>query len=1151
MAKQTVKSNQKVTKRKQVNETTEVSHAFLQAVVDGVAESIMVISPDYQVMLMNKVAHKFSGDSVDISEPMFCYQISHQSHAPCKGTEHPCPLEQVRISGQPAKVVHQHYQADGKPRFVEILASPLWGADGAFEGIIESSRDITERKQTEEALRKSEERYRSLTDDVLDSSIVGIIILDAGFRIVWVNQAWESYFGFQRDKVVGTDARQLIQEQIQNSLADPETFIQKVFAAYDNNTYAERFECHIFPGDPHKERWLEHRSQPIRSGLYAGGRIEHYYGITKRMQAEEGLLHRSRQLQILSRAGQQINAVLETPIILRTLVVAAVGLVKATAGMAGLYIGGKMVFTEYDENGRIFSVDYAFKPGDGVAGLVIQTKEPYISNDAEHDARVNLELQKTLGFYNLVNIPILNRQDELLGCFEIHNAARHRPFDKQDVAMLQGLASSVAVALENAQMLAERKKTEEEIRRRNRELALLNWAIAASAAGLDIESVLEAICSELTRAFDMSQATVALLNEEKTTAVIIAEYLSPDLGQHQAKALPSMLNRSIPVVDNPVFQYLIKNKMPLIVDDVQNDSRLAMSSLLGEETESKQSYFGTGSLLVLPLIIEDEVVGSMGLVSIESRNFSTDEIGLAVSVADQAAGALARSRLTQTRQRLITAIEQAAENVVITDADGVIFYVNPAFEHTTGYSRTEAVGRNMHILKSGRHDAAFYREMRTTLKAGQVWHGRFINKKKDGTFYTAESTISPVRGENDDILNYVSVQRDVTHELRLEEQYHQAQRIEAVGQLAAGVAHDFNNILTAIIGYASLPLDLDMLPSDHPVRSDLQGILQSAHRAANLTRQLLAFARRQIVEPKVLNLNELILDIDRMLRRLIGTNIELVTLPSLNLGQIKADPGQMEQVLLNLVVNARDAMPNGGKLTIETVNVTLDQDGVRQHTGINPGEYIMLTVTDTGVGITEEDKNHIFEPFFTTKEAGKGTGLGLATCFGIVKQSGGHIWVNSKLGQGATFNIYLPRVDEVTDSISRFDEFKSLPQGTETILLVEDEVSVRDLTARTLRKQGYTVLEAANGEEALRIVREQAETEIDLLLSDVVMPQMGGKELVDRLTILRSNIKILLTSGYVDDTIINDSVLEANMPFLQKPFSPAVLVRKVREVLDK
>jgi PAS domain S-box-containing protein len=383
----------------------------------------------------------------------------------------------------------------------------------------------------------------------------------------------------------------------------------------------------------------------------------------------------------------------------------------------------------------------------------------------------------------------------------------------------------------------------------------------------------------------------------------------------------------------------------------------------------------------------------------------------------------------------------------------------------------------------------------------------------------------------------------------LEEQLLQSQKMEAIGRLAGGVAHDFNNLLTPITGYAQLAIST--LSASDPLRNDLQEIQKASERAATLTRQLLVFSRRQTLKLQVLNLNNIMLDIGKMIRRLIGEQIELVILPTQDLGSVKVDPGQFEQVIVNLTVNARDTMPGGGKLILETANVRLDHDYVYRHTGMAPGDYIMFAVSDTGTGMTDEVKAHLFEPFFTTKEKEKGTGLGLSTVYGIVKQSNGHILVYSELGQGTTFKIYLPRVEEEMDAIPRRDNQGHMPKGNETVLLVEDESLVRGLALRVLREQGYNVLEASNGIEALNVAQKHVGEKIHLLLTDVVMPQMGGKELSDRVRAFRPGIKVLFTSGYTDQAIVQRGQLNLDFAFLEKPFSPSGLVRKVREVLDR
>jgi PAS domain S-box-containing protein len=393
------------------------------------------------------------------------------------------------------------------------------------------------------------------------------------------------------------------------------------------------------------------------------------------------------------------------------------------------------------------------------------------------------------------------------------------------------------------------------------------------------------------------------------------------------------------------------------------------------------------------------------------------------------------------------------------------------------------------------------------------------------------------------------VAQDISERKRLEEQLMQSQKMEAVGQLAGGIAHDFNNLLTVIKGYGQLSL-LDLKESD-PLWGNIQEIQKATQRASDLTRQLLAFSRRQILDLKVLNLNSLVRDLNKMLRRIIGEDIELITLLNEDLGRVKVDPGQIEQLILNLAVNARDAMPSGGKLIIETKNVEIDVEYVAAHIGLTPGRYVRLSVSDTGVGMSQEIVEKAFEPFFTTKETGKGTGLGLSTVYGIVKQSGGSIQAYSEPGFGTTFNIFLPRVEENLDALDLQKESDLLPKGSETVLLVEDESSVRNLAYRILCQQGYTVLEAANGDEALCIVQEHIGKEIDLLLTDVVMPRMSGKELADRLKTLKPELKVLFTSGYTDDSIVHRGVLAPGTHFLQKPFSPKTLSQKVREVLDR
>ena len=415
---------------------------------------------------------------------------------------------------------------------------------------------------------------------------------------------------------------------------------------------------------------------------------------------------------------------------------------------------------------------------------------------------------------------------------------------------------------------------------------------------------------------------------------------------------------------------------------------------------------------------------------------------------------------------------------------------------------------------------------------------------RDRTF---ESYLQPLRNSDGEIQGVIGVALDVTERRHLTDQLRQSQKLQAVGELAGGVAHDFNNLLMVVKGHAQLLLD--RMPEESPLRLGVQQMEKAADRAASLTRQLLAFSRQQVLQPRVMDLNEAVAGMIRMFSRVIGENINMAFLPGGNLGRVKADPGQIEQVLLNLVVNARDAMPEGGRLTIETSNVELDSSYAATHTSVVPGRYVMLTVTDTGCGMDNATQARVFEPFFTTKGPGKGTGLGLATVYGVVKQSGGYVYVYSELGHGTTFKIYLPQVMAELEKVPVDSQAKGSTHGTETILFVEDEQSVRELVREYLGGTGYCVLEAADGMQALKVAAAHPGP-IHLLITDVVMPHLNGSELATRLGSERPDMKVLFISGYTDDTVFRHGVLEGGVAFLQKPFNLKALAQKIREVLS-
>jgi PAS domain S-box-containing protein len=621
------------------------------------------------------------------------------------------------------------------------------------------------------------------------------------------------------------------------------------------------------------------------------------------------------------------------------------------------------------------------------------------------------------------------------------------------------------------------------------------------------------------------------------------------------------------------------------------------------------------------------------------------------------------------------ALEAAANAIVITDQHGTIQSVNPAFTTLTGYSAVEAVGQNPRILKSGKQDEAFFQNLWQTISSGRVWSGVLTNRRKDGSLYAEEMTITPVQTADGVIARYIAIKQDVTarnaaeslirqsedryrslidtardaiftiatdgtftslnpaaetiggfsradwigksfapmvhpddmplaremfnriltgeqapvHELRgnpilnrparmemtltaqkdnngkiigvlgigrditdrkrLEAQLFQSQKMETVGKLAGGIAHEFNSILTAIIGQSELLL-FD-LPAGSPLAKSATEIGKSAGRAATLTRQLLAYGRRQFLQPEILDLNQLVASMEGLFHLLMGGDVNVQVIPAPGLQAVKADAGQIEQVIVNMVINARDAMSTGGKLTLETANVSFDAESVGGYPDLKPGDYVMLAITDTGMGMSAEVKGHMFEPFFSTKGVGGGAGLGLSTCYGIIKQSGGHINVYSEPGRGTTFKIYLPQVEPQAKISVRHADLPDLPRGTETILLVEDDPALREMAATLLRRLGYTVLAAANGIDALSLQQQRDTGQVDLLFTDVVMPHMNGKELSERVQALYPHTRILFTSAYTENAIVHQGVLGKGAALLQKPFSPSALARKLREVLNQ
>jgi len=669
-------------------------------------------------------------------------------------------------------------------------------------------------------------------------------------------------------------------------------------------------------------------------------------------------------------------------------------------------------------------------------------------------------------------------------------------------------------------------------RRRAERLQQATYRIAdAASAARSVQDLLAAVHRTVGELMPATNFYVALYDE--ATRIISFPYFVDEIDEAFE---PKPWGKGL-------TEYVIRTGQPLLATpDVYRDM----------ERRGEVELIGAPSLdwVGVPLKLGDTTIGVLVVQTYtEGVRYGERERDILQFVSTQVARAIERARAdeqlrrSETRYRLL--FESNPEAMFVYDPGTLRFLaVNEAAVARYGWTREEFLRMTLPDVRPPseipRLEAALAAQDRGAATVSDTKH-----RKKDGSLIDVEVLSDWIEFEGRRARLVLA--KDVTERLRLEEQLRQSQKMEAIGQLAGGIAHDFNNLLTAILGFCGL-LERQV-GANAQMRGDVAEIRHAAGRAAELTRKLLAFGRRQMLAPRVLDLNGLVADLDKMLRRVIGEHIELVTQLDPELAPVKADLGQLEQVILNLVVNARDAMPQGGRVSIQTANTDLDLAYADTHAPVVPGRYVLLAVSDTGTGMHPEAKAHLFEPFFTTKEVGKGTGLGLATVYGIVKQSGGYIWVYSESGSGTSVKIYLPRSDQPVQPVPRPPVLAGLPTGTETVLVVEDAEAIRSLARKVLTAQGYTVLEAGDGVEALQIA-ERHTGMLHLVLTDVVMPGMSGRELAQRLAPLRPQLKLLYMSGYTGDAVVHRGVLEDGLPFLAKPFTPEDLASKVRDVLD-
>lgn len=551
--------------------------------------------------------------------------------------------------------------------------------------------------------------------------------------------------------------------------------------------------------------------------------------------------------------------------------------------------------------------------------------------------------------------------------------------------------------------------------------------------------------------------------------------------------------------------------------------------------------------MAIPILAGDKVVAVLDFFVQDPREEDERLVTVVSTVAAYLGILFQRKKAEEELRKLSYAVEQSPASILITDAMGYIEYVNPKFTEMTGYTREEVIGKNPSILKAGEMATEIYKELWDTIKSGREWRGELLNRDKSGELFWERLSASPVRDVEGKITHFIGISEHITERKKLEEELRHSQKLEAIGRLVGGIAHDFNNILTGIIGFAGI---IQMkLRKDDPLRDHVEQVLEAAGRGASLTQSLLIFGRKQIIHLAPVNLNEIIEKVDKLLSRLIGEDIEFRAAISKKELMIMADSVQVEQILMNLATNARDAMPDGGMLTIETSREKLDKEFVKMHGYGEAGDYAVVSVSDTGMGMDAKTRERIFEPFFTTKEAGKGTGLGLSIVYGIVKQHNGYINTYSEVGKGTTFRIYLPLIKMKAGEIKPEEPVVSVT-GTETVLVGEDDATVRKLSKTLLETFGYKVIEAVDGEDAVEKFMENKE-KIQLVVLDLIMPKKNGKEVYDQIRKAEPRIKTLFMSGYTADDTKKTGILEEGLDFVSKPISPSAFLKKVREVLDK
>ena len=1047
---------------------------------------------------------------------------------------------------------------DGSLLDVDVLAIPM--TDGLTVGAQVIMRDITSRKRMEEALKEREERFRQITENIREAFYMVKADLS---ELLYVSPAYEGIVGRSREEVY-RDLRVFFAAIHPDDLGQVMADIANVRSGAE----IEAREFRLLRPDG-EVRWVLGRTVPVRS---ASGEVYRLAGvaldITERKHAEEKLKQSEERFRGvyenttigLYRTTPDGRIVMANPALLRMLGFATFDeLAKRNLEESGYEPDyPRAEFRRRIENeGVVAGLESAWTKADGATVWVRESARLVRGDDGAalfYDGTVEdiTERRRAELDLTLKNVILTTQQETSLdGILVVDEHGQIMSFNQRFVE-LWGIPPEVAA------LKSDRRAMEtvlDQLQDPAAFVARVEWLYEHRE-----EKSEEEIALKDGRTFDRYSAPMIGPEGNYYGRVwYFRDITARALAEQALKASEARLQSLFGGIDDALFVHDADGR---IIDcneaacrrlGYSREELLAMRTAdvdapefalgFGERTSQQllRGRFACEGLHVtkdgrrIPVDINSSLIDYSGTPAVLA-------VMRDISERRSAEEALRRS---EAEHRGL--VEHATLGIYRSTAAGAVLSVNPALVSMLGYGSAEEVlqldiARDIYADPRERDALLTQFDKDDEARAEAQW------KRKDGSRVSVRLNVRLVRAPSGEIECFEGLAEDVTEQRNLENQFRQAQRLEAVGRLAGGVAHDFNNVLTAITGYSELLLE-DLGPED-PKRPDVLEIRAAAQRAAALTRQLLAFSRKQVLQTRVLDLNEVVRTLEKMLQRLIGEDVKLELALAPAVHAVRADPGQVEQVILNLAVNSRDAMPHGGRITIETANVELDEAYARDHAGAAPGAYVMLAVSDTGIGMDAETRSHIFEPFFTTKEQGKGTGLGLATVYGIVKQSGGYVWVYSEPGRGATFKIYLPRVDAPADARATAPAEPPVAGGRETVLLAEDDPSVRAIVSDVLAQKGYRVLRANDGQAALEMARAQS-GRIHLLVTDIVMPGMTGRDLAEALSVERPGLRVLYMSGYTDDAVVRHGVLEEGVPYLQKPFSPRTLASKVREVLDR